>query len=399
MDLARPPVWWSVKEGCSTGQPKPADPGNALCGTVFSLTRSNAAWVESVLHYFTCSDGQHPVAPLAIGDSGVLFGTTNIGGSGNYGTVFSLTPPASAGGHWTMTVLHNFSGGSDGASPAAGVTIGNNGALYGTTTYGGSGGCTAPPYPAGCGTVFELTPPASPGESWTETVIYNFPGGSGGLQPFAAVTIGTGGVLYGTTNGGHLHPGTVFSLTPPTTAGGAWSPAVLHNFDFSSVKGDGFNPEASVVIGSGGVLYGTTFFGGSSYGGGTVYSLTPPTSPSGAWTEAVICNFTGPNGYLPASDLMIGDGGVLYGTTYSGGTAGFGTVFSLTPPASPTGSWTENVLYSFTDGNDGANPAAPVAMGRGRAGRPLLYGTAYFGGSTAHPCQLYGCGTVFALQQ
>jgi uncharacterized repeat protein (TIGR03803 family) len=383
-------------------------PGSALCGTVFSLTPPAgappgpaSAWTETVLHDFVCSDGQHPLAPVAIGSGGVLYGTTNLGGTAGDGTVFALAPPASAGDAWTETVLHNFTGGNDGASPAAGLTIADGGVLYGTTTYGGSGSCTAPPFPAGCGTVFELTPPASPGDSWTETVVYSFPGDGGGLEPLGGVTIGSGGVLYGTTNGGRRHPGTVFSLTPPATAGGTWTPAVLHNFSFEST--DGFNPEAGVVIGSGGVLYGTTTFGGTSQDGGAVFSVTPPASAGGAWTEAVIYNFTGliatSDGWDPAAGLLIGSGGVLYGTTFRGGASGFGTVFSLTPPASAGGSWTENTLYSFTGGSDGANPPGPVAFGSGPDGRPVFYGTAYLGGSTTGACPLNGCGTVFSLQR
>ncbi|MGA2133346.1 MAG: choice-of-anchor tandem repeat GloVer-containing protein [Bryobacteraceae bacterium] len=376
--------------------------GNFLCGTVFSLTPpatgSSSAWTESVLHDFNCSDGQHPVAPVVIGNGGVLYGATNIGGASNDGTVFALTPPATPGGSWTATVLHNFRGGADGADPAAGLTMGEAGVLYGTTTYGGSGPCTAPPFPAGCGTVFKLTPPESPGGAWTETVIYSFPGGGGGLKPFAGVTIGSSGMLYGTTSGGNRHFGTVFSLTPPATPGGDWTPSVLHNFTDNGT--DGFNPEAGVVIGGGGVIYGTTRFGGTSHGGGTVFSLTPPESPGGVWTEAVIHNFTGliatSDGYEPTAGLVIGSGEVLYGTTFDGGASGFGTVFSLSPPASPGGPWTESTIYSFTGGSDGANPAASVAIGSGPGGHPVLYGAAYFGGTTSGACPLNGCGTLFS---
>jgi uncharacterized repeat protein (TIGR03803 family) len=161
-------------------------------------------------------------------------------------------------------------------------------------------------------------------------VLYSFQGGSDGSVPYVGVVIGSGGVLYGTTSGafGTICPGncgTVFSLTPPTSPGGSWTEAVLHNFTSDS---DGNDPEG-VVIGSGGVLYGTTFYGGTS-SNGTVFSLTPPTSPGGSWTKAVLHNFSGNDGANP-SRIKISKNGVLYGTTYYGGTSNAGTVFALKP--------------------------------------------------------------------
>jgi hypothetical protein len=117
---------------------------------------------------------------------------------------------------------------------------------------------------------------------------------------------------------------------------------------------------------AGGVLYGTTNLGGSvlcnaggAFGCGTVFSLTPPASPSGAWTEAVLHNFAGgsTDGATPYRRVAIGEGGVLYGTTYTGGSGpcidpgssifGCGTVYSLSPPAAPGSAWTESVLHNF----------------------------------------------------
>jgi uncharacterized repeat protein (TIGR03803 family) len=86
---------------------------------------------------------------LAIGDGGEIYGTTRLGGAANQGTVFSLTPPASPGGAWTETVLHDFKGGGDGAFPVAGLAIGKNGVLYGTTEGGGT---------SNAGTVFAFKP-------------------------------------------------------------------------------------------------------------------------------------------------------------------------------------------------------------------------------------------------
>jgi len=101
-------------------------------------------------------------------------------------------------------------------------------------------------------------------------------------------------------------------------------------YSFTS-QSDGSNPVAGVVIGSGGVLYGTTAAGGTS-NAGTVFSLTPPASPGGAWTENVLHSFTGGiDGADPVAALVIGKNGVLYGTTSSGGASNAGTVFALKP--------------------------------------------------------------------
>lgn len=356
------------------------------CGTVFSLTppaSPDGAWGEAVLYNFTGgSDGANPNAGVVIGSGGVLFGTTDSDGTApgtsGYGTVFSLSPPASPGGAWTQTTLYSFTGGSDGANPYAPVAIGRDGALDGTTTGGGT---------SGAGTVFSLTPPASPGGAWTETVLHNFTGGAGGRYPFGGLTIGANGVLFGTTlYGGTSFAGTVFALTPPASAGGAWRKHVLYNFLGPSL-GDGYMP-AGIVAGSGGVLYGITSAGGitgypcGKAGCGTVFSLTPPASPGGAWTESVLHAFAAfTDGYSPNAGMAIGIDGVLYGTTF-----GNRTVFAVTPPSPPGGSWTEAVLHTFTGGSDGGDPGGLAIDKRG-----VLLGTTYDGGTSND-------GTVFALK-
>jgi uncharacterized repeat protein (TIGR03803 family) len=261
------------------------------------------------------------------------------------------------------------------------VVIAKGGVLYGTTVYGGS---------SNAGTVFALTPPRSPGGSWRKRVLYNFAGGTDASEPHLLV-IGKNGVLYGTTgSGGTSGYGTVFSLTPPTAAGGSWTEGVLYSFSGGS---DGGGPQEGLVIGSGGVLYGTTYTGGGS-AWGTVFSLTPPASPGGSWTEAVVYSFTeAPGGFSgPQTGVLIE--GVLYGSTEYGGASGAGTVFSLTPPASPGGAWTETVLHSFT-GADGYQPNRVIVS------NGALYGTTYSGGaSNSTGCFLSGggCGTVFKLK-
>jgi uncharacterized repeat protein (TIGR03803 family) len=97
-----------------------------------------------VLHNFAGypSDGANPFAGVAIGTGGVLYGTTSYGGTGGTGTLFSLSPPvAGSAGPWAEALLHQFSGPPDGANPFAGVVIAAGGVLYGSTTSGGTGLC------------------------------------------------------------------------------------------------------------------------------------------------------------------------------------------------------------------------------------------------------------------
>jgi uncharacterized repeat protein (TIGR03803 family) len=193
---------------------------------------------------------------LVIGKNGVLYGTTSSGGASNAGTVFKL-----AGS--TETVLWSFSGQPDGADPVASLVGGSGGVLYGVTSSGGT---------SNAGTLFSLAPPASPAEVWTETVLWNFTGGSDGASPRASLVISGNGILYGTTyNGGASNAGTVFSATPPATPGDAWTETVLHSFTGGA---DGADPVASLAIGKNGVLYGTTSKGGASKAG-TVFALQP----------------------------------------------------------------------------------------------------------------------------
>ncbi len=290
------------------------------------------------------------------------------------------------------------------AYPFAGLATVKNGTLYGTTEYGGDIACDAG---FGCGTVFEINPPAFPGGAWTESVIYAF---STFSYPLASPTVGPNGELYGTTYyGGSKGVGSVFELMPPSSPGGTWTETTLYSF--SGAYGDPQNPEAGVVIGNNGVLYGTVQYAGlspncpesgynSDYGCGAVFSLTPPASPGGVWTEQTLYTFSGKDGAVPLAGLAIGKNGELYGTTYFGGPSlncsfyaaviGCGTVFRLDPPASPPAPWTETVLYSFTGSSDGGYPNAVVYQDG------VLYGTVTFGGDLKS-CRSFGCGGVFEL--
>jgi hypothetical protein len=170
---------------------------------VFSLAESGSGWTYSVIYNLPQSVVISSPNGLTAGSGGVLYGTTEPGTSGGGGAVYSLTPPTSDGDGWAENTLYTFGGTADGSDPH-GVAIGSNGVLYGSTSDGG----------LGYGTVYSLTPPASPGGSWTENVLYSFPynGVTGGPTN---LVIGPQGALYGTTNyiGGNTIS-TVFVVEP-----------------------------------------------------------------------------------------------------------------------------------------------------------------------------------------
>jgi uncharacterized repeat protein (TIGR03803 family) len=278
--------------------------------------------------------------------------------------------------HAQYNVIFNFAGASGGAFPydVSGLTFDHRGRLYGTTFYGG----------AGFGLVFQLT---SSGSGWTFTPLYSFQSGSDGAYPFAGVTFGPDGALYGSTyegGGGGCGNGcgTVYRLTPPATACKTaicpWNETVLYRFTGGT---DGANPHGGVTFDQAGNLYGTTVFGGS--GLGTVYQLTPA---HGSWTESVLHNFGGgTDGTEPDGGVVFDNAGNLYSTATGGGQYGYGTFFQLTPSGS---GWTENTLYNFSGGTDGGVPfAGPTIDSSGN-----LYGTTSQGGGAPG----YG-GTVYEL--
>ncbi|HEY8007730.1 MAG TPA: choice-of-anchor tandem repeat GloVer-containing protein [Methylocella sp.] len=243
----------------------------AGCGTVFKLTppaKGQTAWTETVLYSFKGgpTDGANPFSGVIADKTGALYGTAG-GGSGSFGIVFKLTSPAKGQTAWTETVLYNFKGGaSDGANPN-GLIADKEGALYGTTYYGGSSVNII-----GNGTVFKLAPRAEGQTAWTESVLYSFKGGpSDGGNPSAGLIADNDGALYGpTVVGGTSGFGTVFKLTPPGRGQTAWTESVLYSFGGDA--SDGRLPQAGLV-GNEGTLYGTTYVGGSGLNG-TVFKLT-----------------------------------------------------------------------------------------------------------------------------
>jgi uncharacterized repeat protein (TIGR03803 family) len=324
------------------------------------LTQPARAQTYTVLQNFTGGqDGATPEAGLRADKAGNLYGTAAGGGSGHFGCVFRLS---NKGSGWILTPLYGFAGGNDGASPVSRVTISPEGIIYGSTYVGGGlGGCDG----QGCGTVFNLRPPAFACKTalcpWTETVLYRFTGGNDGGQPSGDLVFDRAGNIYGTAfAGGSSGAGTVFELIP---SGGGWTEKVLYTFTGAA---DGGTPEGGVVFDKNSNLYGTTSQNGA-YGCGTVFQLVPTGS---SWTETTLYEFgqNGSDGCNSHAGLIFDPSGNLYGTTLNGGPQGGGTVFQLTPSG---GGWAESLLYFFTGGYDGGPVGAVTIDSAGS-----LFGTA-----------------------
>ena len=359
-------------------------------GAVFELTLGqNGRWSEKVLHSFQNSgeDGYWPFAALTADADGNLYGTTSKGGQYDQGTVFELTKEK---GKWVEKVLYQFGGSTDGAIPYASLILDAAGDLFGTTYEGGTSGCRG----IGCGTVFELMPGAN--GKWSETVLYTFQdNGVDGLHPYAGLIFDSSGNLYGTTAYGPIFgswyngPGTLFELAP--NGNGQWTETILFTFCPNYDCAGGENPFGSVIFDSSGNLYGTTASGGSNYGNGAVFELSP--GANGQWNEKALYAFCSPDscqdGDAPYGGVIFNAEGYLYGTTTTGttnegycGGPGCGTVFKLVPG---NGTWTEHVVHSFR-GEGGAIPyAGLVSDSSGN-----LYGTTTSGGA-------YGNGIVFEI--
>jgi uncharacterized repeat protein (TIGR03803 family) len=311
--------------------------------------------------------------------------------------------PTSAG--YTESVLYRFQGEADGANPWAGLTAGSGGVLFGTTPFGGTGKCSNPYGPKGCGTVFMLMPSTA---GYTKTTIYNFMGGADGSNPLGDLLADTSGALYGTTQFGGNSAcnifagsgcGTVFKLAGSASG---YSKTTLHAFTGGT---DGASPYGNVIVGAGGALFGTTGYGGTSgcgFGCGTVFELKPKQM---GYSERVLYRFKGgKDGQWPKAGLIADKKGALYGTTETGGgtaqqcsnyvnVQGCGTIFKLTPSRT---NYTETILHRFQyEKHDGAISYSRLVSGTNGA----LYGAAGWGGvENCSPFgSAFGCGIVFKL--
>jgi uncharacterized repeat protein (TIGR03803 family) len=356
--------------------------GKALVVLAVTLILAASAWAaatESVVYNFcsqsSCVDGGSPYGTLVADKAGNLYGTTYNGGADGYGEVFELK---SSSGSWTESVLYSFTGSNnnDGEYPWGGLVFDTAGNLYGTTLYGGA---------ANEGTVFELT---NSNGTWKETVLHTFDdiSGSDGYYPYCTPVFDSSGNLYGTTQyGGKVGGGTVFELK---ASKGKYTYHVIHGFTNSSSTA--YYPEAGLVVGKNGDLYGTTYYGGTVWNVGAVYQLR---EVSGVWLAATIYNFLGDSlGEYPASDLAVDADGNLYGTAYQGGNYNLGGVYELTE--GKNNSWTAKIIYSFK-GYALKDGAYPYYAGVSLDSEGNVYGTTYQGGSSEGNNLNYG--TVYEL--
>lgn len=318
--------------------------GTSSDGTVFKVTPGGTL---TTLHNFAGhpGDGADPEAGLVQAIDGNFYGTSVAGGANDVGTVFKITPTG------TLTILHSFNS-SDGANPHGALFQALDGNLYGTTQNGGLGG----------GTVFKIS------LSGTLSTVYKFCTVSGcgdGYFSFGGVVQGSDGNFYGATNQGGAHSGgTIYKLTPSGKL------TTLYSFCSQSQCSDGESPFGVLTQGIDGDLYGTTGEGGT--GVGTVFKITT----SGTLTTLHV--FTGgADGYAPEDGVVQATDGNLYGTTNLGGADLGGTVFKVTT------SGTFTTVYDFCSQSSCADGKSSFA-GLLQASDGNFYGTTYYGGSNGY---------------
>jgi uncharacterized repeat protein (TIGR03803 family) len=343
----------------------------ALAAAIISAAAVHPALAGSqkLLYAFAAgNDGGFPQGGVIADAHGNLYGTTTSDGTGHNGVVYELS--ADAKGRYKQATLYAFTGGNDGGIPQAGLVGDAKGNLYGTTYSGGA---------SGEGVVFELSPPAKQGGTWTETVLWTFTGNNDGGEPTCALILDSAGNLYGTTDGGGTGVvGTVFELSPPASGKKKWTENVLYNFTGNN---DGGEPYGRMLFGSDGNLYGTTA-GYGEYNYGTIFKLTPQNGGK-AWSFSLLHAFAGgTDGEVPRDGLIQGPDGTLYGDT-AGFDTSYGNVFSLqTDGSGYTVLWTVAGNQGFT-GNGPWQTVSLDASGK-------LYGATLADGKTAS-------GEVFEL--
>ena len=316
-------------------------------GIVFKATTSGK---ELALHTFDNIDGAFPFGGVTSATDGSFYGTTANGGNLGFGVLFKITP----GGAYKL--LHEFSGGSDGAYPNAPPIQGWDGNYYGSTGMATGKGAT----------IYKLTP------SGVLTTIFSFKDdGSEGTQIESALLQASDGSLYGVGNsGGAQNCGAIFRIS---RAG-----MLLYDYSFPCAAGGAY-PAAALIQASDGNFYGTTELGGSgvncSSGCGIVFKMDKKGPVS------ILHNFLGgrDDGSDPVAGLVEGTDGNLYGATFQGGTANAGTVFQISK------SGTETLLHSFTS-DVGQWPVASLAQNT----NGKFYGVTQSGGT-------YNEGVLYSL--
>jgi uncharacterized repeat protein (TIGR03803 family) len=362
--------------GCAATATLPAG-----CGVIYELALHSGSYVERVVYRFRDAGGVRPLAPLAGNGSGdLVFGTTSAGGAYGFGTVYELNIGTGA-----VSTIYSFKGGSDGATPIGQLYVDASGDLFGTTAFGGGGGCTG-----GCGTAFELTPSAS---AFSERVIATFKGGNDGWEPWTGL-IARNGELFGTTlYGGNGQCtsgcGTIFRLV---AGGSGYSRHLIHAIDGAT---EGAYIKSPLFMDADGNLFVEAQNGGDSacvtnggvkgaLGCGVLLELVQ--HGGGTYTTTIVHTFAGgSDGALPVGGVT-SSGGTLYGTTAFGGgngkcgraAAGCGVAFSVA-------AGTYQVFHRFQPASNGGVLDAKLFLStKGVEGMTRAGGT-------------YGDGAIFRL--
>jgi uncharacterized repeat protein (TIGR03803 family) len=337
--------------------------GAANNGAVFELSSNGSGgWTETVLYSFgsAAGDAYYPYAGLVFDSAGNLYGTTYYGGAYGYGAVYQLKPN---NGRWEERILHSFNNnGKDGTNPTCALTFDSAGNLYGATPTGGT---------ANEGTVFQFVPKSS-GE-WEERVLYSFPNAKNVVNSYPVVFDASGNLYGAVSSGGSDNYGFIYELAPQSN--GTWKYEGLLNFDYA----DGAAPQGNLLIDSAGNLYGATDQGGTG-SDGVVFELSK--GKKGQWTETVLTNFstlgTPAIGYL-IGNIAFDSAGNIYGTSGQYSSSFDGTVYELTPVGN--GTWEQILLHSFTGGSsDGSEPWGGVVLD----GSGNVYGTTISGGTDGY---------------
>ncbi len=301
-------------------------------------SRPHATWQE-FLDATSHHDGANPRDAL-VEVNGIFYGTTEYQGPNGYGTIFSFNPANS-----TYTVVHNFDLTHGSNSQATMINV--SGILYGNTVYGGA---------YGYGTIFSFDPSNN-----TYTDVYDFDN-THGANPYNAL-VDVGGILYGSAYASSNNYGAIYSFNPSNS-----TYTDIHDFDSTN----GANPYTE-LLNVNGVLYGGTVNAGTN-GYGTIFSVD--TTNGNAFTK--LHDFDNTSGAYPYAGFT-DVGGILYGTTQSGGANGQGIIFSFN-----TSNSTFTDIHNF-NGTDGNSPQASLLNVNG-----ILFSTTVYGGVNNQ-------GTVFSF--
>ncbi len=339
---------------------------------VFNAKNSNASSQSAIYSFSGGSDGsnpsENPAGNLLVDTVGALYGMTSTGsGTSVFGTIFKLSPPAIGQTNWTKTIIHEFTGGTDGITPIGGLVMDSSGALYGATYSGGSG-CNNSTS-CGYGTVFKLMPPALENTAWTETILYRFTGKKNNMNPLGVI-FGPNGALYGATDNNNLtvhgsNFGSIFCLIPPPVAGGAWTQETVYTFKGS--KANPGNPTGGLTFDATGALYGVSNGVGQPGTGeglqsGDLFKLVSASVGKFPWKLTILYAFGTKDvgNFDPSGGLVLDAGGNVYTTALTSSTSNSGAVVMLTPPAPGKKAWSLSTLHQFGSVGDGFYPAGAI---------------------------------------